>query len=87
MSEPVENNRGGGEADSKEMPFLAHLEELRGVLIRCLIALAVASLACWFLSGYILDTLVVRTAGEAKFIGPAEAFSARLKRSVISDPI
>lgn len=83
MSESPEESRVEESADLKEMPFLAHLEELRGVLIRCLIALAVASLACWFLSGYILDALVVRTAGEAKFIGPAEAFGARLKVTVM----
>jgi sec-independent protein translocase protein TatC len=83
MSEPVEDINDGDGTEAKEMPFLAHLDELRSVLIRCLIALAVASLACWFLSGYILDSLVVRTAGEAKFIGPAEAFSARLKVTVM----
>jgi sec-independent protein translocase protein TatC len=61
------------------MPFLAHLEELRRVLIKCVIALVIAAAASWVFSGAILDTLVVRTAGEAKFIGPTEAFGARLK--------
>jgi len=65
------------------MPFLAHLEELRGVLIKCILALAAASIVCWFFSGRILDEFVVRTAGEAKFIGPAEAFSARLKVAIM----
>jgi sec-independent protein translocase protein TatC len=83
MSESLEDKGGEDAVDFKEMPFLAHLEELRGVLIRCLIALALASVACWFLSGHILDLLVTRTAGEAKFIGPAEAFGARLKVTVM----
>jgi sec-independent protein translocase protein TatC len=76
-------NRGGPVRDPKEMPFLAHLDELRGVLIKCLIALVAASAICWVFSGYILDALVVATAGEAKFIGPAEAFAARLKVTVM----
>ncbi len=70
-------------ADSKEMSFLAHLEELRSVLIRCLIALVAGSVVCWFFSGYILDALVLSTAGEAKFIGPTEAFAARLKVTIM----
>lgn len=83
MSEPVQDDRAADAANPNEMPFLAHLEELRKVLIRCLIALAAGSLLCWFFSGHILDALVIRTAGEAKFIGPAEAFSARLKVTVM----
>lgn len=86
MSEPMgEAPAGRKEAarDPKEMPFLGHLDELRWVLIKCLIALVAASALCWLFSGYILDSLVVNTAGEAKFIGPAEAFSARLKVTIL----
>jgi sec-independent protein translocase protein TatC len=80
QSEKAERTPG---REAKEMPFLAHLEELRWVLIKCVIALVVAAAACWIFSGTILDTLVVRTAGEAKFIGPTEAFGARLKVTVM----
>jgi sec-independent protein translocase protein TatC len=82
----MRENRVSQEApprDTKTMPFLAHLEELRRVLIRCIIALAVGSALCWFFSGVILDALVLETAGQAKFIGPTEAFSARLKVTVM----
>jgi sec-independent protein translocase protein TatC len=94
MRDPMDDRRDDGEGrrpegsggparDPKEMPFLAHLDELRGVLIRCLIALVAGSAICWMFSGYILDALVVATSGQAKFIGPAEAFSARLKVTVM----
>lgn len=83
MSDYPENHGSDRVSDPKEMSFLAHLEELRGILIKCLIALAAASLVCWFFSGYLLDGLVVKTAGEAKFIGPTEAFAARLKVTIM----
>lgn len=83
MTEPSKNGPRGTGRDGKEMPFLAHLEELRRVLIKCVIVLAIAAAASWVFSGAILDTLVLRTAGEAKFIGPTEAFSSRLKVTVM----
>jgi sec-independent protein translocase protein TatC len=83
MTEPHKNSTESPGRDGKEMPFLAHLEELRRVLIKCVLALVIAAAASWVFSGSILDTLVVRTAGEAKFIGPTEAFGARLKVTVM----
>jgi sec-independent protein translocase protein TatC len=83
MAEPSQDSARERGIDGKEMPFLAHLEELRRVLIKCIIALVVAAIVSWIFSGTILNTLVARTAGEAKFIGPAEAFGARLKVTVM----
>jgi sec-independent protein translocase protein TatC len=64
------------------MPFLDHLEDLRRVLIDSLIAIGVGMAATWALSGWVLETLIATTmpAGvPVIFLGPAEAFSARIK--------
>jgi len=66
----------------KEMPFLEHLEELRRVIIDSLIVIVVVSTACWFFSGRIIDYMVTPI-GKAVFIGPAEAFTVRLKLSFV----
>jgi sec-independent protein translocase protein TatC len=65
-----------------EMPFLQHLEELRKVVIDSLIVVGVVSVGCWFLSGRAVDLLVIPI-GKAVFIGPAEAFTVRLKLAVV----
>jgi len=44
-----------------EMPFLDHLEELRWRIIRALVAVALATIACFFISDFILDFLLVTT--------------------------
>lgn len=64
------------------MSFLEHLEELRQVIIHSLIFLAVASCACWILSGPAVD-LLVAPIGKAVFINPAEAFTVRLKLAFV----
>lgn len=43
------------------MPFLDHLEELRWRIIRALVAVALATIACFFISDFILDFLLVTT--------------------------
>lgn len=66
-----------------EMGFLDHLEELRRVLLSCLAALAVTSLLAYFFSARILDYVVVSQVGEAQFLHPMEAFSVRIKISLL----
>jgi sec-independent protein translocase protein TatC len=75
---PVER----GSHDTKEMPFLEHLEELRRVLIDCLIAVAIGLALAWSFSDRVLELLITRTMPGGMpvvFLGPAEAFSARIK--------
>ncbi len=65
-----------------EMPFLDHLEELRRVLIDSIIAIVVGMAASWAFSGWILEYLIASTMpGDMPviFLGPAEAFGARIK--------
>ena len=42
----------------REMPFLEHLEDLRGVLIHSLVAFLLTSIVCWFASERVLDFLI-----------------------------
>jgi sec-independent protein translocase protein TatC len=66
----------------REMSFLEHLDELRGVLVQSAIAFLVASVALWFFSARVLDFLVGDIPVESlNFFAPAEAFMARLKLS------
>ena len=44
---------------SGQMSFLEHLDELRRRLIRSVAFIAIALVACWFVSGYIYDFLAV----------------------------
>jgi sec-independent protein translocase protein TatC len=65
--------------DDREMPFMAHLEELRRVVIRAIGFLLAATLIAYYFSGRVLDRIVISTIGEATFLRPMEAFNARLK--------
>ncbi len=65
-----------------DMPFLAHLEELRGVLIHSAIAVAVLGIASWFVSEPVLR-FITDPGGELVFLGPTEAFTLRIKVALL----
>ena len=68
----------------REMSFLEHLDDLRGVLIQSAIAFLLATIGCWFLSGRIIDLLIEDLVVEQLiFYAPAEAFMARVKISLV----
>jgi sec-independent protein translocase protein TatC len=68
----------------REMSFLEHLDDLRGVLIHSLLAFLITSIVAWFFSARILDLLVSDLPVEhLNFFAPAEAFMARLKMSFV----
>ncbi len=68
----------------REMSFLEHLEDLRGVLVQSVIAFLVFAVTLWFFSGTLLDFLVKDLPVEnLNFFAPAEAFMARLKISMV----
>lgn len=68
----------------REMSFLEHLDELRGVLIQSIIAFLVLAIGIWFFSATILDFLVKDLPVEhLNFFAPAEAFMVRMKISLV----
>ena len=72
----------GGAAD---MTLIDHLTELRSVLLQSVVAVAVASIAAWFVSERALDLLIAPAAGPSGglvFLAPTEAFMLRFKTAV-----
>lgn len=65
-----------------DMPFLEHLEELRGVLIQAAAAVVVLALGAWFVSEPVL-TFITAPAGKLVFLGPTEAFTLRIKVALL----
>lgn len=68
---------------SGEMPFLAHLEELRRVVMHVLAAGLVGAIAGWLVAPQALENLIHRTVGHAIVLSPMEAFNERFKMSLL----
>jgi sec-independent protein translocase protein TatC len=68
---------------SGEMPFLSHLEELRGVLQHTLAAVLVGMLGGWWLAPVVMADLIRRTVTRTVVMSPFEAFNERLKLAAI----
>ena len=66
----------------REMSFLEHLDELRSVVIKSFVVLALTSTAFWFFSAWFMDRLV-KPIGGAVFIAPTEAFVVRIKIAIL----
>lgn len=67
------------ESPGTEMPFTAHLAELRGRLIRSIIAVAAGFAVCYGFSDRLLVFLWRPMGRELVFIAPTEAFFSHLK--------
>ena len=81
----LEDTTKDGTEQLKEMPFLSHLEDLRRVLIQSLIAIAVLTAGCWFLSKWILNLLIKDLPVDSLyFLSPLEAFMVRMKISLVA---
>jgi sec-independent protein translocase protein TatC len=68
---------------SGEMPFLAHLEELRRVIVQVVIAGGAGAIAGWLVAPQALENLIHRTVGHAIVLSPMEAFNERFKMSLL----
>lgn len=66
-----------------EMSFFEHLEELRKVLFRSVIATLIGALAGWLAAPYVMEDILRRTVGHAVVLSPLEAFNERLKLAVV----
>jgi len=69
--------------EKNEMGFLDHLEELRGRIIKSLFCIILFSIGAYFFSERLLD-FVTRPIPEVYFMAPTEAFSTRIKISLIA---
>ena len=68
----------------REMGFLDHLAELRGVLVSSIAALLGLAIVAWFFSGPIMEWLVADVpVDHLTFLAPSEAFMTRTKLSFI----
>lgn len=82
------------EVESSRAPLLDHLIELRSRVIKCLLALAVAAIGCFWFAGDIYELLIRPFAAVAEdlrgaplefiFTAPMEFFFAKLKLAVFA---
>ena len=73
----------GDPRQTGEMPFLQHLDELRRVLMRSVIACLLGALIGWWFAPRVLEDVIHRTVGQAVVLSPLEAFNERLKLALI----
>jgi len=80
---PIRRPRKREDPSAGEMPFLAHLEELRAVLMHSLAATVFGAIAGWLLAPRVIEDLIRRTVREAVVLSPAEAFNERIKLALL----
>lgn len=73
----------GDPRQTGEMSFLGHLEELRKVLIHCVIAVGIGALGGWWLAPTVLEDIIRRTVGHVIVLSPLEALNERIKLTVV----
>jgi sec-independent protein translocase protein TatC len=66
-----------------EMPFLAHREDLRSVLLHSVIACGIGAIAGWWLAPRVLEDVIGRTVGHVIVLSPLEAFNERFKLAIV----
>jgi len=66
-----------------EMPFLEHLEELRRVIIHCVIAVGIGAVGGWWLAPVVLEDIIRRTVRHVIVLSPLEALNERIKLTVV----
>ncbi len=68
----------------REMSFIDHLAELRGVIVASVIAILALSIGFWVISGRVLDWIVRDVpVDHLTFLAPSEAFMVRTKMSFV----
>ena len=69
--------------ETGEMPFLAHLEELRRVLIQALIGVVIGAGFGWWAAPRVLEDVIQRTVRHVIVLSPLEGFNERMKLSFV----
>lgn len=74
---------------AKEETFIDHLEALRSMLIKCLLALAFGLLPMFFIAPYVMNALIKLMMGQydvsLNFFSPMEVFILQLKLALVLD--
>ncbi|MEK7823567.1 MAG: twin-arginine translocase subunit TatC [Candidatus Eisenbacteria bacterium] len=83
MNPTPDPRRPSARPPSGEMPFLAHLDELRAVLMHTVVACLVGAIAGWMLAPRVLEDIIHRTVREAVVLSPVEAFNERFKLALL----
>jgi len=73
--------------NEKKMPFIEHLEELRWVLIKCIITIVVLGIGCYFVSDYIQRFLTRPYPYPLVYLAVAGAFIIKLKISITTGAV
>ena len=68
---------------SEGMSIIAHLGELRERIIKCIVAVAVGTLGCYFFIERIMQ-IIIASAGHLYYFSPAEAFFAYFKVALVT---
>jgi len=75
--------------EDKDENLISHLEDLRSVLIKCLIALGIGFIPLFFASPYITDMLIKIVIGNTgiplNYFSPMEVFMLQIKIAALSD--
>jgi sec-independent protein translocase protein TatC len=79
----VNTNRREMGDEKKDMGFLDHLEELRGRIIKSLLSIIIFSIVAYVFSERLLE-FITDPIPEVYFMAPTEAFSTRIKISLIA---
>jgi sec-independent protein translocase protein TatC len=86
---PVVNSTQVKPAGSKEMPFTAHLEELRQAIIISFLSIVFTAGFCFYYNKAVLNLLTAPLTNNVKnvqliFVSPGEAFMATLQTALIT---
>jgi len=82
----AENKKKKGE-DEKRMSFVDHLEELRWVLIKCILSIFIFSIISYIFSERLVDFLTAPYPYQLIALGPADVFMLRINLSLTTGVI
>jgi len=82
-----EKDRKKKKVDEKKMSFVDHLEELRWVILKCIISVVIFSIISYIFSERLVDFLTAPYPYQLIALGPADVFMLRINLSVTTGVI